>query len=57
MEKKSFKVSWIFGFLDFWILGFCSHAVVVNTWCVSLAAAPHAGDDCPDASPDEDEAW
>lgn len=24
---------------------------------VSLTAAPHAGDDCSDASPDEDEAW
>lgn len=24
---------------------------------VSLTAAPHAGDDCTDASPDEDEAW
>lgn len=47
-KKNSFKVSWNSGLLIklLWTLG-----------CLSLPAAPHAGDDCPDASPDEDEAW
>lgn len=47
MEEKDLK------FPGFWI----PHEIVLNMWGFFLTAAPHAGDDCTDAGPNEDEAW